>query len=485
MVAELEHAEKYQWVGTFWVPAEGGTAERFAGEVTYEPDSGVRVKFSSPNATFGEGNQFKAWKVIHGVVRQNDEATRVTLYNVSFSVGVFLGQTTLKVMNGVADMIVVDDHLVEDTIHGLQIEYSDAFEALLISSGDSTARDKQRVRLSSADPIKPAVGVSIRYGLSTSLADISRENDLAAIFFSHKDPGLSKLKEVIQPLLSTGDYYLRNSAGSSASMIVALDPTKIKEALAVEKTFRSFWELLGDHTISVRKLKLQSSIRIAAGGEEVPIYRSALLSSFSSRTRQPKRKMSDLALHLYTFNRKNHSLSNAQEALARWFEIHEDPLWAPVIDGIAAMIAPQEKLVDRSRYALLISDVETFLDLLGQRQNVNVDGLINLYATPDWKQSYDTLRLPPVPGETAGQFAHEVRNVIAHPKSGAAKAGGRYAKFLQEPLKLQSLYAHIAGLLVKGLLLRNETLDPDALERFVTSFIQARSWFEQIDYKSI
>ncbi|MBY5706992.1 hypothetical protein HFO38_30560 [Rhizobium leguminosarum] len=77
-------------------------------------------------------------------------------------------------------------------------------------------------------------------------------------------------------------------------MIVALGLTTIKEALAVEKTFRNFWELLGDHTISVRKLKLQSGVRITTDGEEMPIYRPALLSSFSRKTDQPERKMSDL-----------------------------------------------------------------------------------------------------------------------------------------------------------------------------------------------
>lgn len=484
MTIQLEHSESYQWIGSFWFLNPDGTAgERFAGEVTYQPGQGVRLRFSSPRASFADGNREEARKVVHGVVRHQSIAARVTLYNVWGVVGAFIGQTEMKTLNGQADMIVFDDHLREDRAFGLQLQYDDAFEAMLITRKDGPGAESERVRLSKAAPIVLSGGRSLAYRLTTTVSDLHSLDDLAGIFWSDSDSDLSLLKATVSQLFESGDYRLRNSALTMPTINVETKQSMIVDVLAIEKVFRGFWSLLGDQRLVVRKLWLRIPVRRTDTGEVLYGHRPALLTEFSTfpPAAPRERRMRDMPLHLYAFESKEHSLVNAQTAMEAWFEICADKRFEPVVDGIERLVAETDRMTDRTRYTTLCSEVETFLDLNNVAE-ANVDSLIERYASDAWRASFDAFRQPLLPAETPGKFAHEVRNVVAHPKSAAKKANGRYAAVLADPVKLQGVYAHIGGLLAKAVLTELGSLEPTALEEFTMRFIQSRASFEKIQY---
>ncbi len=486
MNIQLDHSESYQWIGSFWFPRSDGTrGKEFAGEVTYQPGKGVRLRWSSEGAFFHDGDREEARKVAHGIVRHHNTVFRVTLYNVWGIFGAHMGQSTrVKTMNGQADMIVFDDHLPDDQTFGLQVQYDEAFEAMLITRKNGPAAENERLRLSKADPIKLLGDCSLAYRLTTTVSNVHSLDDLAGIFWSNKDLDLSLLKAAVAPLFETGEYGLRNSALTMPTINLETPNTKIVDALATEKTFRQFWSLLGDQPVFVKKLWLRTRLGRTATGQVLWGHHPALLTQFGNLalTNGLGRRMRDMKLHLYTFNSKEHSIANAQDSLEAWFEMNGDARFGPVIDGIMRLVTESDKLADRTRYATLCSEVETFLDLINMK-NANIDTLIELYASDAWRASFDTVRQPILRDETSGKFAHEIRNVIAHPKSAAKKAGGRYAAVVADRAKLQDVYAHVGGLLVKAVLTKVGGIEPVSLEQFTMQFIESRASYEMIDYK--
>ncbi|MBY5768468.1 hypothetical protein HFO06_36420 [Rhizobium leguminosarum] len=482
---QLEHSESYQWIGSFWfVDTDGMRGEEFAGEVTYKPGHGIQLRFSSPQASFEDGNREVARKIVHGIVRQQNTAVRVTLYNVWGVFGAFMGRTQMKTMNGKADMIVLDEHLRDDWTYGLQVQYDDAFEDMLITRKEGPGAESERVRLSSAPAITLADRVVIAYRLTTTLSDLRSIDDLSGIFWSVADGDLTLLKRAISPLFETGDYGLRNSAMTIPTINIETQQSKIVDVFDTEKTFRRFWSLVGDQTLSVRKLWLRTPARRTETGEVLYAHHAALLSENSSMTQTSSngRRLRNMPLHLYTFEAKEHSLSNAQASIASWFEICTDKRFEPVVDGVERLVAESDKMTDRTRYNALLSEVETFLDLCNVKR-ADVDALVDHYASEEWRASFDRLREPLLDDETPGKFAHEVRNVIAHPKSAAKKANGRYAAVLADRVKFQSVYAHLGGLLVKAVLTKLGGIDQAAIEEFARQFVEVRASFEKIHYE--
>ena len=172
-------------------------------------------------------------------------------------------------------------------------------------------------------------------------------------------------------------------------------------------------------------------------------------------------------------------LSKLQEPYEKWSQLYDDKKWKVVINGIKSIIY-NNKLIGNEDFIILVSYIETVLNILGYKMN-NIDQLISKYADDKWKSEVNNL-LKDLPKKgSLGKKISELRNSIAHPKS-AEKENGKYFAIITDEILMQKIYGYLSGLFIKMVLLHLYKFNNENLAKYIARFIQARSGITKVKY---
>lgn len=175
------------------------------------------------------------------------------------------------------------------------------------------------------------------------------------------------------------------------------------------------------------------------------------------------------------------NLSVIEKPILEWFVISNDEQYKPVLHGIQRALQGKNEMVDTPQYVSLVAEIETFLDLQGEK-NKKIDRLIELYADPEGKDGFLELATDKSGNKVIGLWFHEIRNAIVHPKSGREKYKGKYWKGASDPFTIQKAYAHLSGLYLKAILLHLGNINHDHIDKYAKKYIGIRSSHQPIEF---
>lgn len=467
---KLKYGDKYNWVGTFWLPSDPGV--KFSGRASYSPETGIRLSLT----TFLENTElakqrYIAHKTLHAILDVENGTTPITFFNVGLSVGFSLGGISTYSLNGHAQTLVMGELLTEINFDRYEIQYNKQFNNIFfwdhennsISFGKKPAiklKDSLEVLISANSKGKPIM-----------------PDEFENLFWSFDENEYISLMQQIRPLLKDKLLFARRSVEPGVRF--SQNNLSILRFFEIEQNWRRLWRLICDGTIYVES----SSLAIKMTGLEfegkykvAPFLSGHLLSKNQETT---DRIYQELPINFSSFKGASFDLSNTTEYVEKWLTLSNDAKWQPVSQGLERILEARTRFIDSSKYVSLISDIETFLDLVGH-PNANVDNLIENYASDKWRQGFQ--ELSGKIGETPGKWAQEIRNAITHPKAAGRKANGKYWKIASEVSLLHKIYCHLSGLLIKGILSYPEVLAEAHLEGYCEDFIHRRASFEPITY---
>lgn len=468
---KLRQNESYEWYGTFWFPIEDDEeTEQFSGKLSYTPDSGIKISISSIATGLKDAleRDLITKKIMHGVVH-GDTLMTFTLFNVFLSKHGSFGNPNINIMEGLAGYLVADTLLETDEVAGISCEYDDHLNNFFMirKKVDSNELSKQ-----------PALQLNDKLELSV-ITPFSGEtvykDELETIFYSHEEEAMNEMREALNPILEKHPYSFinKNKQNVSFNFKCKDELSSLKEITKHEHYFRNFIESMIDHKVNLNQLM----VRIMDNEDNKTSLYSALWSPYYQR--KDARKPSHfhmLKIKLSTFSNGEYKLSNIQKSLENWISLNQNIEWKRVLSSLDKAFCCKDTLSETTHYASLVSEIETFLDLI-EAENTHLDTLINTYASEWWISEFEKLSNPTRNTETLGKWAQEVRNVIVHPKSCKKKSNGKYWNLANDEMFLQSLYAYLSGLLLKAFINEQMEVDLIPLEEYCQNFIKTRIYY--------
>lgn len=468
---EINLEKSHEWFGKFWFVDSVDNKKEFSGKIEYSQEKGIRVSLVS---TFDNKESYSK-KIVHGLISSQSNPVPITLFHVFLNVDTISHAATFT---GSAGIMVMSAHLESQDFEKLVIRYDDHFENCFLMP-----TKKQRDALGFQKSGSISAGNSLKIssqinGWSTFMS----ENDIDVIFSSRSEGGVDRLKDVMRPLFSDKSFSLDRRLETNFEIAFQNDKSNIWQLLDYEHNWRLYWELLIDHPIHV-VCAFILTVRDNGDGHK---YTTRLPCLFKQKNQHKHRNRPlnyhSLPINFSAFTSSAYNFQILEGPIRKWMDSLQLEDWQTIFDGVRRFIGTNDNLADSTKYLMLIADVETFLDLLGEK-NTNVDRLIELYGYQAWEQSLRDLSINIAPNETLGEWFSDVRNVIAHPKSCSKKAGGKYRAVFSQPLLLHNVYAHLAALLMNGILCYMGGLERNTLEKYTNYVIRYRCTYELDDWE--
>jgi len=475
-IKEFDQSKTYEWVGTFWFPDD--INKTYAGKLTYTPEQGIRLNLSTPPVTMDFTQDHKSKKIMHAVV-DGKERAHLTLINVFLSHSMTRGNPSIDVLKGSVRYIIAKEHLDTHEFDKIAVEYDDHLSQALRFSVDDA---KQIILLAKGSSIKTKSDYEIVPDFQSTGTTFSSIEDVDSAFWATNDDAIKDLKKAIEPIREKHKDSLFLRTRIVQRFAFRRKDTSLDDFVQTEQHWRAFWELIIDHPISVTHS--WAYVTYESTDAKPRLVGLPLLSSYfkPKKENHKPRHLPSLPLRMGHLTDGKTDLGQASIIINNWLDINDDPKWQPVLDGLKRAISASDEMIDGSQFVSLRSEIETFLDLIGESQ-ATPDQLIKVYASDTWISEFEILTENKPKKETFGQWISHLRDSITHPKT-AQKIGKRkYWAEVSDEFKLQKIYAYVSGLLIKAILLHIGIKDHDAIEKFIDQFIKSRASFFPIEFE--
>ena len=476
-IKSLDHNLSYEWVGSFWFP---DTKEsKLSGKISYTPEKGIKLHLTTNDADESHLSAFQAKRMMHAVVYTEGKLVDLTLINVVLSSNFTNGDTIYAVLEGWVQLLAFEVLLEDELCKKMAFEYDNYFENCLLLP---TRRVRDALKLSKNSSFTVSENNTVGMYLFSSGAIIYSVDDFDAVFFSSDEEKFSTFKKNSKSIVEDGSYFLTKRDKNNFVTVIENKKGKFDSIQETERLWRQFWEFLADNAIGLKHAWLYTSSK-SIPDKETCISRNVALYSYnrSKESRNVARILQLLPININSFSQYGSDLDAVKPTIKKWFEISQDKKFEPVMQGVRKILRSQYEIVDTSQYISLISDIETFLDIKGEKKT-DVDCLVEKYASEKWKEEFLQVAYNKPEKETIGCWAHKIRNAIVHPKTCQKIASGKYWEAASNPFILQKVYAYISGLYAKALLIYLGGINVDHIEKYTDSFIKARSSYSPIEY---
>lgn len=476
----LDHFQNYEWKGSFWFLEREDV--QFQGTVKYTPGTGLNIDLFIYKPPFPKKEL--AGKIMHGTVQQGNDITQITLFNVFLSNnGIMCSHDYyIERLRGSASILIQGFHFINNNFSKIDVKYEESLENIFLT------------------PIKKEIKI-LKYNNNPSITlksnntkialtmdswghNIFPEDDLDTIFFSNDEEKFLQLKQNIAPFIQEKNFELFKRTSLIPIFRIETSETTLNKLLIIEYRWRTFCQLILDNKVFPINIWLHfthTNINPKTSEETVyneqypilqPQYQPINKSSSS-------RMLHHLPINIYSFGAQENDLSILSTSLDKWFQLNDKSEWSTILNAIRQLIG-NNNFADTTRYVALISDIETYLNILGHGQT-HVDSLIKNYADQKWKDEVYNLIGTNLGTDTAGQFFHNIRNAITHPKS-AQKDNGKYWKVIQDRYLFQKCFAYLSGLFIKSLLHYFDKISSDSINKYTDQFIRSRASYQPIEY---
>jgi hypothetical protein len=394
------------------------------------------------------------------------------------SVSHTIGGITARRLKGFATIIIANEWVETQNFEKMEFEYDAHYQNIFLIPAK---KENDAFQFSKGKPLKISNKTSICIKIPSSGTWLSSKDDIDTVFLSNNENKFNQLKEVMAPFFEDKSFILLQRTTHKFITVIEKENSNLNDLMDLEGIWRFLWEIIVDHPISINSFWIYSCHK--SGDDKITFKIMPSLCTFyksDTSSKNPK-ALYALPVNFYSFGSNNKSLSVVRDTLLKWQIIHQDPKWAPVLNGLRKLLEARNNLIDTATFVSLISDVETFLDLLDEK-STNCDQLIKLYASKDWKKNFSNIANNKSDCETYGQWIADIRNTIVHPKSAQKKKEGKYLEIAQDCFKLHYVYSHVGGLFLKANLMNLGGINKDHVEKFTNEFIKVRCSFHPITF---
>lgn len=472
---KLDHRNSYEWMGTFWFPDKSD--ERFAGKLSYTPEQGISV-FILNISKKRFGNKQKI--IMHGVVRHDNESVPITLLETFFqTVGVNISTISSEGVKGSARALVFGEVLDKFNVSGLYIDYDDNFYQFFLQN-----KMISNIAKFADNPIvvnKANILLTIANATAQTVYSTDDLDDVLCVFARNSKRVMQDFKERVKPFLEQNKYRLLKRTETNIGVYIKDGYKKISKYRTFERIWRLYIEVLLDCQIDVNFCW----VRIGKKRKEKISYRlcAMLGDDFRPNKVSVNKKLHHLfmPINLRAFSADN-DLGTLNTSVVNWFNVYYKPGWNNIIQGIKEIVHREHPLIEQKDFVMLISYIETLQNLQGVPKNSDVDRFVIENLSSIWiKKIKLLLGYKVTQDKNLGNCLCEIRNAIVHPKS-QNKNNGKYYKIANNEVKLQNIYGILAGAFIKVFIKEMYNIPDDTVEKYMDSFIKARSSYKYIKY---
>lgn len=430
-IKKFDYNKSYNFTGIFWF--ENEYENRFSGSLDYTPEKGIKlslISFTENGGSYLPLDGYCAIQKMFGTVQQDGKGLNITLLDVLLNEGTIScgSNGCSKTLHGSARILIANAHLQNDRIKYFDILYDDNFKSLFFyhTSSENVCEvlpyAKKPIRLSNL-----AISFDVFYSAIPLYSADQLENLFCEIHPNQKKSSLKSLKNITSKFLETHQDVLGIRKNSEAVIKFKGNSFSVNRYLKAENKWRAFFELLLDQPIVINS----AWIAIEYDAPEGKKYTSSKPVLFQQYP-QPNRNITHWHKFLLPINidafEGNGNLSRIQQPYEKWNTLYNDKKWQMVLYSLRSIIYKRD-LIRQEDFLILISYIETVLDLLGN-QITNIEQIIELYATSMWKKEFNKLLKDLPKNVSIGINVHELRNCIAHPKSAEKKKENTILWFL-------------------------------------------------------
>lgn len=483
LLDEFDYSKNYHFSGTFWFENEGNN--RLSGVIDYTPEKGIRLSLLSTSIDGKYYLLFKdhcAIEKMYGAIQYKEQCVDITLLGVMLweKSHRFGTSGSSKILIGNARYLLSNIHLKNNRIKSFNVEYDNWFKSIFF----------YRLEPEEISEVQPFIESCIEFSnmnisfdyfyMQTPLYKVDQLDDLLCdVYRSKKTSAMKKLKKLVKNFLEDHQHEIGIRKESRSVVKFKGRFSKIEKYIQEEQKWRLFFELILNHSISITKAWLEIE-NFTEEGKRYTSKRAILLHQYPLPTNNNNFYISKfhLPITIDSFQGKN-NLFKLQDAYGKWNKLYADKKWKIVVDGIKSIIY-ERNLIGNEDFIILISYIETVLNILGYKEN-NIDQLVLQYADKKWKNEVSKLLKDLPKKETLGKKISEIRNSIAHPKS-AKKENGKYFAITTDEILMQKIYGYLVGLFIKMILLYLYNFDETSLAKYIDRFIELRSGITKIKY---
>lgn len=472
IMKELNHNSNYEFQGKFWFLDKPESL--LSGKLVYSPEKGIKLELL--NLFTSSPIKLKASKVLHAALVINKELEYFTLFDVFLNSSItYSNRKNCQYINGSARALIWGKLLNDKQIKSLKIEYDEYFKSIIYEKGQEITEAIQYEK----KPLKTSKG-KIRLDTNFCGQFISSKEDVDELLWIYQGDHkvLSELKKHIWEVIKKDTSILCKRTTSYSTVSFENGNKIFNNYLKIEKIWRSFWELLNDHPITVSR----AWVHVSDYENNKKKYYTYCPVLFSNINKTSQKRQSEfchknfLPINIDEFG-KLRDLSKVFYPFTKWLDMNNDKKLYTLMTGISKIIYKKD-FITADDYISLISYIETAMDFLGKREN-KVETLIQHYADKKWLSSIQKIIGKAGTKDKTAKFLSEVRNVIIHPKS-AMKTGGIYLNFAMDDIKLQAAYAYLVGLLMKAIMQYLYDFDKNKLNEYIKKVISSRRYYKII-----
>lgn len=476
IINKFDQYESYEWVGKFWFPDQEDN--KYFGRMTYTPESGIKLKLLNHPKTINPDDHFHTKKRMFAVL-DGDERGAMTLMNVFLTGGPITTSPTTMYHKGSAQFALAWPYVDGIEFDKIAVSYDDHLNNVFCPPPKGM---RSYLAFAKGKIINAPNEFSISADVNTSGTFILSNDAIDEAIWTLDENASAELKAALQPVFDKHPNAFVNRKKTEFEFIFSRNETDVGLFIDEERKWRAFWELAIDHPISIKHAWVYVNFPDDEGNKR--LIRTPLLAS---AFKPPKRQGSPIGYPMLPLNfdalgGNNFDISTIQDIICNWLNINQETKWQPVIDGLNRVLSSRDELIDGSRFVSLCSEIETFLDLMGE-EKANPDRMIELYASDEWNEQFAEIAENKPSSQTFGKWIAKIRNSITHPKTAKMDGNGKYWAIASDPFKLQKVYAFLGGLLIKAVLLSIGINNKAAIDNYIENFIRTRASIFPTEYK--
>lgn len=467
---EFWQSDAYEWYGSLWFPDEDGE-DRFAGRISYSADSGVEVSFHCGSAGLTKNI---AKKVAFATAHAGRKVVTLSLFNLFAYQASWSSRGSVYI--GSAAGILIGAHCYPDSVASLAIKYDESYENFFVMD---LAKERDIIALGKGEPIELQDRCTIDFNTFSRGTGIYGVDDLEAIFRTDTDETMKKLKEAVAPMFESNKLSIDRRLSTELFTVVSSDNANFATLFGHSMTWKTLIEFVVQH--SVRIEKTIAGISDSQGAALTRPFPMLLSDHVSERIQRRPFGHFHLPISFSHLRNGHFDLSCMKNISDKWFEIHENPDWAPVVQCIKRLMNINREFGTTPRFSILLSDIPTLFELMGEKPTKPTDFLIERQASEQWN-THLLEHLPPPENFTIGKHLTEIRNAIVHPASYANKENGLYVQLRHDSYKLQLAYTYLGSLFLKEVWQLLGLGDDDLREAYSDHYIDQNAHYVPVKF---
>lgn len=471
---KFDQNETYEWSGSFWFPDQ--PQNLLSGKLTYAPEKGIKLELVTSALYI---RRDKAVKIMHASLFLDGNTKRFSIFDVYLSVRQtsYGDKVGSQLLIGNARYLVADYHAESQKMKSLEVEYDNHFNNIFCRD-DSDLLSFMRYDDKPAKIKLGEISLSVK-SWGTGIHSSETLDEMIWVY-NRDNYKLEELKNAASPIIDKYKYDFHKRIDPYRTVFFKSGVKTFDKYIRLEAMWRSFWELVIDNSIAIKSVWAS----FPSIDHEKKVYYSAkpVLFSYyrSGRDKTYPLHHLHLPLNIRSFG-LDEDLAKIESAFNKWIDINSDSKWDLIRPGIKDIIC-ENGLIYTEEYLSMFAYAETILDILSYK-NTHPDQLIKTYAYKGWKPKVRSVISEKLgKNETLGGFLKEIRNTITHPKT-AEKKKGIYINVARDQLKIQKLYGHLAGLVLKAILLYLHNFSKEEIDKYAKRAVDIRASYQSIKYK--